>query len=211
MQLGPFYACFQQRYSKKENHHYVKLYTFVKVKALFLKYQSVLWFLLIFIGSYVLLSLLYGYYLDYSEMNENGADTITRTVAFQSEQLLTDWGYDAQIGALSGYPGIQLYMNQEIVGQIVEGCNSVSIIILFVAFVLAFRQGWKKTVLFLFAGAILIYAINLVRIAILSIALHRFPEYQDFLHRVIFPGIIYGMVFILWVLWIRSIPRSKAV
>lgn len=154
---------------------------------------------------------MYGYYLDYSEVNANGADTITRTVAFQSEQLLTDWGYDAQIGAMSGYPGIQLYMNQEIVGQIVEGCNSVSIIILFVAFILAFRQGWKKTILFLFAGAILIYAINLVRIVILSIALHRFPEYQDFLHRVIFPGIIYGMVFILWVLWIRSIPRSKTI
>lgn len=177
------------------------------MKALLLKYQSVLKFLLVFFGSYFLMSWCYAAYLNFSQTNSQGADAITQRVAQQSELLLTEWGYDAQLGTISEYPGIQLYMNQQMVGQIVEGCNSVSIIILFISFIVAFKQGWRKTLLYLFAGSILIYGINLIRIAILSIALYRFPEYQDFLHRVVFPGIIYSMVFFLWVLWVRSIPK----
>lgn len=178
------------------------------MKALFVKYKSVLWFLLVFIGSYLMLSVIYGYYLKFGQEHNNGADPITQMVAGQSERLLTEWGYEAKVETVHDYPGMLLYMGKQLVGQIVEGCNSISIIILFVAFVLAFRQGWKKTVAFLLAGAILVYAINLVRIAILAIALARYPEYQDFLHKIIFPGIIYGMVFLLWVLWIRTLPKQ---
>ena len=128
-------------------------------------------------------------------------------VANQSEHLLQEWGYIAKVETQNGFPAMSLSMGDEVVGQIVEGCNSVSIIILFMAFVLAFRQGWKKTASFLLAGSVLVYATNLIRIAILAIALDKYPEHQEFLHRIVFPGIIYGMVFVLWLFWIRSLPK----
>lgn len=160
-----------------------------------------------FIGSYVILSLIYGYYLDYGQSHFGGVDPITQKVAAQSEMLLIEWGYPAKVITEKGYPGMLMYMKEDLVGQIVEGCNSISIIILFIAFILAFRQGWKKTSTFMLAGAVLIYAFNLLRIAVLVIALAKYPEYQDFLHRIVFPGIIYGMVFILWLFWIRTLPK----
>lgn len=179
------------------------------MRALFQKYRGVIRFLLVFIGSYVVLSLLYGAFLQWDTNRSNPADSITQKVAQQSEELLREWGYDAQVHPIATYPGVQLLMDGKAVGQIVEGCNSVSIILLFIAFVVAFAQGWKKTFFFLFAGAILIYAVNLIRIAILAIALHHYPEHQEILHRVVFPGIIYGMVFLLWVIWARSMHKAN--
>jgi exosortase family protein XrtF len=80
---------------------------------------------------------------------------------------------------------------------------------LFVAFVIAFAEKFKKTVLFLFAGAVLIYIVNIVRIAILTVALYKYPQYEDILHSVVFPGIIYSMVFILWMVWVRMLKPNS--
>ena len=179
------------------------------MKELFIKYVSVLRFLLIFIGVYILLSLLYGGFLSFSKGADSSPDMITQQVAQQSHALLHSLGYRAEVIANKELPSMQLWVEGTQVGTIIEGCNSLSIIILFVSFVLAFSAPLKKTVVFLFAGAVLIYAFNLVRIAILAIALYQYPHYQDFLHTIIFPGIIYGLVFGLWVIWVRSVNPPK--
>ena len=94
--------------------------------------------------------------------------------------------------------------------SIVEGCNSISVIILFVAFIVAFAENFKKTVLFILAGAVLIYIVNLLRIAILVVALYKYPQYENVLHSVVFPGIIYSLVFILWMIWVRMLKPNSA-
>jgi exosortase family protein XrtF len=93
--------------------------------------------------------------------------------------------------------------------NIVEGCNSISVIILFVAFIIAFAENLKKTVLFLFAGAVLIYIVNILRIAILTVALYKYPQHENILHSVVFPGIIYSMVFVLWMVWVRMLKPNS--
>jgi exosortase family protein XrtF len=178
------------------------------MKELFRKYKAVLRFVLLFLGTYVLLSFLYGGFLQLSKSGAYHPDYITHQVSKQSETLINEIGYTARVLPESNFPSMQLFINGEIVGQIIEGCNSISIIILFISFILAFAQIWKKTVLFILGGSVLIYSVNLIRIAILAIALYEFPEYQEILHTVIFPGIIYGMVFLLWVLWVRSLPKN---
>jgi exosortase family protein XrtF len=87
----------------------------------------------------------------------------------------------------------------------------VSIIILFVAFIVSFYQNFKKTFLFILAGTALIYSVNVVRIAILTIAIYKFPENEHILHGVLFPAIIYGMVFLLWIIWVRTLKPLKDV
>ncbi|HPF11049.1 MAG TPA: exosortase family protein XrtF [Flavobacteriaceae bacterium] len=186
------------------------LTTFVGMKELFRKYRSVLRFLLLFLGTYLVLGFLYGGYLQFSKGPTPHPDFVTQKVATQSETLLNEWGYASQVVAHDHPPSMQLGVEGTIVGSIVEGCNSLSVIILFVAFVVAFFQKWQKTLVFVLAGAVLIYAINLLRIAVLAVALYEYPEYQEVLHTVVFPGIIYGFVFLLWVVWVRSIPKSKS-
>ena len=173
------------------------------MKQLFRKYKSVLLFLLLFLGSYVVLSVLYGFYLHLSKNGTYAPDFITNLVAKQSRAVIQTFGYAAQVLPHPNQPSMKLFVEGRFLARIVEGCNAVSIIILFVSFIIAFAQGYKKTCLYLFAGVVIIHAINIVRIALLAIALYEFPEYQHILHGVVFPGIIYALVFFLWIVWVR--------
>ncbi len=171
------------------------------------KYKSVLLFILTFLGVYLLLSLCYAMYLRYAASETYYPDYITHNVAQQSEGLVHIFGYEASIEPHSEEASMKLFVNDFFVARVVEGCNAVSVLILFTAFVLAFFQGVRPTFFFILGGGVLIYAINIVRIAILSIGLYEFPEYKDLLHDAVFPGIIYGLVVILWLFWVR---RFKA-
>ncbi|SDE37380.1 exosortase family protein XrtF [Ulvibacter litoralis] len=181
------------------------------MKALFVKYKSVVRFVFLFLGTYLLLSVGYALYLKASEGSVYYPDFVTHLVAKQSTAILSGFGYPAAIYPHDSKPQMVLYLNNEYMASIVEGCNSLSIIVLFIAFVVAFAQRFKKTILFLLAGSVLIYAVNIVRIVILVVALHAYPEYEKLLHGVVFPGIIYGMVFLLWMLWIKKLdPITEA-
>jgi len=180
------------------------------MKKLFSKYKSVVIFLLLFLGSYLVLSLVYGFYLQLSKGGEYAPDFITNLVAKQSSAVIEGFGYTAQVIPHPNQPSMKLFVEGKFLARIVEGCNALSIIILFVSFIIAFAQRFKKTMLYIFAGMAIIYAVNILRIAILAIALYRYPEYQHTLHGVIFPGIIYGMVFLLWLIWVRLLtPKTR--
>ncbi len=175
------------------------------MRSLFLEYRPVLRFIGLFLGSYLFLTLVYQGYLSWSEGGSYQPDYITELVARQTSQLLTDFGYDAQVRSYPDYPSMILEVHGRPIAQVVEGCNAVSVIILFMAFVIAFGQGLRKTTLFIFVGAVLIYAINIFRIAFLTLALNKYPEYSGFLHDIVFPGIIYGFVLFLWLIWVRML------
>lgn len=179
------------------------------MKNLYIKYKSVVVFLLLFLGSYLALSLVYGFYLQLSKGADYAPDLITNLVAKQSSSVIEGFGYKAQVVPHANQPSMQLFMEGKFLARIVEGCNALSIIILFVSFIIAFAQRFKKTILYIFAGIAIIYAVNIFRIAILAIALFKYPEYQHVLHGVVFPGIIYGMVFILWLIWVRLLTPKE--
>ena len=148
-------------------------------------------------------------YLNTSFTGNYYPDFITNSVAKQSSELISNFGYNAEVLPHDTETSMKLYINQTYLARIVEGCNAISIIILFVAFVISFAENFKKTFLFLFAGGTLIYSVNIVRIAILAIAIYKYPEYTDTLHGVVFPAIIYGMVFLLWMIWVRMLPKTN--
>jgi len=39
--------------------------------------------------------------------------------------------------------------------------------------------------------------------------LYEFPDHQRFLHQLLFPAIIYGLVLVLWVLWVQKFSKVK--
>jgi exosortase family protein XrtF len=181
------------------------------LKTLFTKYKTVIRFVILFLGTYLVLSFFYGMYLNISEGGSYHPDFITSMVAKQSTAIISGFGYETEIMAQNNNSQMELYINKKYLGSIVEGCNALSIIILFVAFIVAFAQNFKKTFLFILAGAVLIYGVNIIRIVILVIALHHYPEYEKVLHGVVFPALIYEMVFILWMLWVKKLlPKTEA-
>jgi exosortase family protein XrtF len=167
------------------------------------KYSAVLRFIFTFLGTYLLLAFLYNLYLHQFSSEAYYPDFLTHLVALQSETLVSAFGYEAE--AVSGYPetNMHLMVNGQFVARIIEGCNAASIIILFISFMLAFFGKVKTTLLFILVGTVVIYVTNIGRIALMAIGIYEYPHQAHFLHTIAFPLVIYGAVFMLWVLWIQ--------
>ena len=156
-----------------------------------------------------MLSVSYKMYLDYSEDSNFYPDYITNLVARQSRSLLETLGYETKITPHPNEASMKLIINNKFVARIIEGCNSISAIILFVSFIFAFAVRFKTTLFYMLFGSILIYVVNLFRVVILSIGLYNYPWRREILHSVIFPLIIYGLVFLLWMFWVNRFANLK--
>lgn len=134
-------------------------------------------------------------------------DYITNKVAKQSAAILDNFGYDTKIIPHTEEASMKLFLNETYLARVIEGCNGFSVIILFIAFIVAFSGKLKTTFLYLLLGSVLIYLVNLLRIVLLSIALYHYPEYREILHTIVFPAIIYGLVFLLWIVWVNRFSK----
>jgi len=181
------------------------------LKTLIIKYKQVVKFILTFLAVYIALSIAYKFYLDFSDGSKHYPDFLTNLVADQSQQLIETLGYEAQIIPHENEASMKLIINNKYVARVVEGCNAMSVLILFVSFMMAFAGRFKTTLLYVLAGSTLLYIVNLIRIAVLSIGLYHYPWRRDILHSVIFPMIIYGMVFLLWMVWINRFTKTHQV
>ena len=177
------------------------------MKNLIIKYKSVIKFILTFLLTYAVLSIAYKLYLDYSTGTLYYPDYFTNLVARQSETLFQVLGYNAEVVKHANEPSMKVLVEGKFVSRVIEGCNSISVIILFISFIIAFADKFKATVIYLLAGSVLIYVVNLIRIVVLSVGLYHFPWRRNILHTVIFPLIIYGMVFLLWMIWVRRFAK----
>lgn len=143
-------------------------------------------------------------YLNQYDAKQNEVDDFTISVSNQTLRVLTFFDPEAHTELSDNEPSVKVFYNQKWVSRVIEGCNALSVMILFVSFVIAFSGKWKTTALFITFGLFIIHLFNVFRIALLSSAIYHFPDYQDFLHSVIFPLIIYGVVFLLWIVWVNK-------
>ena len=58
---------------------------------------------------------------------------------------------------------MKLYYHGKWVARIIEGCNALNVMILFVAFVVAFSGKWKSTLLFIVFGIVVISFVSSFR------------------------------------------------
>ena len=122
----------------------------------------------------------------------------------QMQYILELLNFDCQLKMHETESSVKVILNQVYISRVVEGCNAVSVMILFAAFVVAFSGRLKHTLLFIIAGVLIIHVLNILRIVLLNIALLYYPAYQEILHGVVFPAFIYGVVFGLWVIWVNK-------
>ncbi len=134
---------------------------------------------------------------------------ITKTVAEQTVGVLDGLGFDVRKEDHTEELSVKLFIDNVYTARVIEGCNSISIIVLFVAFVVSFSGSFKATLLYSLFGSLLIYSVNIARIAFLTVALHRFKELEEVLHGLVFPAIIYGLVFLLWIVWVNVFSDYK--
>ncbi|WP_291104787.1 MULTISPECIES: exosortase family protein XrtF [unclassified Flavobacterium] len=177
------------------------------MKKYLILYKPFLLFLGKFLLTYLLLTFVYESYLGQFDVKKFEDDGFTQLVAKQSKDLLVFFNYDANIATNANEPGINLFYNQKIMARIIEGCNGLSVIILFISFVIAFSGKIKPTILFIIGGSLLIHILNVFRIALLCILMYYFPRQEHLLHGVFFPLFIYGVVFVLWIIWVNKFSK----
>ena len=175
------------------------------------KHKNVVIFLIKFFATYFILFAIYSTYLQKSQQKEGGFKTasITTLVADQTVSLLEFFGYSSGAYQHKKELSVKILIEGNYTSRVIEGCNSVSIIILFIAFIIAFAGSLKATIIYVLLGSLFIYIINVVRIAFLSVMIYKYPNQQEFLHNLVFPAIIYGTVFILWVIWVNKFSNYK--
>lgn len=172
--------------------------------SLFQKNRTFFIFLLKFGLSYLVLSGLYWLFLQQFDASKLEPDSITHLVARQSRNILLSTGYDASITPHPREASYRFYVNEKSVARIIEGCNAVSVMILFASFIIAFSSTFKKTFLFIIGGVLVLHILNIVRVALLCLGFYFYPEYKSLLHDIVFPLFIYGVVFILWIIWVKK-------
>lgn len=168
-------------------------------------------FLLRFFITYFLLVGIYSLYLHATQ--QRGAvlscDPMTEIVAKHTVGLSHMLGYPAYTEQHEDELSMKLYIDNIYSARIVEGCNAISVIILFLTFIIAFSGTLKATIFFGLIGSLIIYVVNIIRILGLSKLEMIYPEYQDISHDLVFPGIIYGTTFVLWIIWVNKFSHLK--
>jgi len=92
--------------------------------------------------------------------------------------------------------------------SIEAGCNGVEASIVLVAAILAFPASWQRKLVGLAAGIVAVQALNIVRvISLFYLGQWNFDAFE-FAHRYVWQALIMLDVLIVWLLWVRTLPRT---
>ena len=164
-----------------------------------LRRNNYLWFLVRFLLYYLVLSSLYTLYL---HAFPTQVDPITRFIGYRA-YTLSEWlvpGLEVTDPA-SRANFLVYYFDGAAVMSIIEGCNGLSVVWIFFAYILSFRQPLRRYLVFIPISILIIQTMNLLRIALLTYLLVYYPDTSELSHDVIFPGMLYGSIALLWILW----------
>ena len=111
-----------------------------------------------------------------------------------SDGILRVLGYDTysvnRVVGIGEAPGI----------KIVDGCNGISAMGLFLGFILAYPGEWKYKISFCIAGIGIIYLVNIARVVALAITQHSYPSLFGFMHTYSTSAIFYITIFLFWMI-----------
>ncbi|MCT7904620.1 exosortase family protein XrtF [Candidatus Ornithobacterium hominis] len=167
------------------------------------KYKILILLIGKFFFTYLILTLLYSWYLNLYLTDLKIADPFTGWVSDSVGYLMRLVGFDAENHQIEGEAFRRFYLDGFYCSRVNEGCNAISVMIIFVSFVVAFGKKFMPTFLYILLGLVLLHITNLFRISLLNYIFTYHPQYEKFSHDILFPLIIYGMVIILWLIWVR--------
>lgn len=111
-------------------------------------------------------------------------------------------GFNAAVAAANDHLVLMNGQSAVIVGA---PCNGLVLYALFTGFVLAFPGPWRRKLWFVPAGIVLIWFLNVLRVAALAINHHYARQSLDFNHHYTFTFVVYACIFGLWMLWARRL------
>lgn len=87
--------------------------------------------------------------------------------------------------------------------EIVPGCDGLEALALFGCAVLASPVVWRRRIVFLLSGAIVLMTVNVIRLVSLFYIGVYFPNALDRVHWDLWPGFLIVAIFACWFIWAR--------
>jgi exosortase H (IPTLxxWG-CTERM-specific) len=95
--------------------------------------------------------------------------------------------------------------------SIEAGCNGVEATIVLIAAILAFPASWKRKLIGLAAGIVAVQGLNIARvISLFYLGQWNFNAFE-WAHLYVWQALIMLDVLIVWLLWVRTLPRGAPV
>jgi exosortase family protein XrtF len=164
------------------------------------EFKPTFYFLTKFLGLYLTVNVVYGLYVTSYEPNP---DPITQWVTRQTSTTLTLMGWTTYSWNNPENPTTAIVHNSKAIVAVYEGCNGVNIMLIFIAFLIAFGPVNKRMLWFAMLGILVIHVSNIARIALLFIVSLELPTYLYFSHKYLFTAFIYAIIFVLWMVWVK--------
>lgn len=168
------------------------------------EFKPAIFFVLKFLAIYFVGNILYGLYV---ESYDQIADPVTTWVTEQSVGILNISGQQTEAFKGSTDPKVYIKNTGQTVLSVYEGCNGLNVIIIFVAFLVAYGGKAKDFLWFIPLGILSIHLANLARIILLYFVVRYYPDYMYFTHKFLFTGFIYAFVLLLWYIWVSKLNK----
>ncbi|HSV17329.1 MAG TPA: exosortase H [Casimicrobiaceae bacterium] len=94
--------------------------------------------------------------------------------------------------------------------SIEAGCNGVEATLVLLAAMLAFPASWQRKALGLVAGIAAVQGLNVVRVISLFYLGQWNRDVFEWAHLYVWQALIMLDVLIVWLLWVRTLPRAEA-
>lgn len=165
-------------------------------------------FLLKFVGIYLIGNFIYGAIIS---GYEPAPDPVTKVVTNNVSALLNIVGFETTVQHQVDKSTSVVQSGGKNIIAVYEGCNSLAVMIVFIAFVVAFGPWTMKLAWFFPTALAIIYICNLARVSLLYMVAIYSPEWLYYVHKYFFTAAIYGIVGVLWLVWIRiNVSTQKA-
>ncbi|QIX61227.1 archaeosortase/exosortase family protein [Hymenobacter sp. BT18] len=135
-------------------------------------------------------------------------DTVlSNNIAANSAVVLRVLGFDAGTAQAN-----LVTIDQRAVVSVGHPCNGLVLYALFTGFILAFPGPIRQKAWFIPLGLVIIYVVNILRVAALAINHVYAHGTVDFNHHYTFTFVVYSFILLLWLAWVRRFaqPQTEA-
>ena len=172
------------------------------------EFKPALLFLGKFLGIYIVGNIVYGIYINHYYPQ---SDPATQWISNQVSEIISAAGTEVRTMPNPAKPTISIIevSTKDTIINIFEGCNGINVVIVFLAFLVAYQGTIKRTIIFTSVGLLIIHIFNLARIILLFQQAKDHSPYFYYLHKYFFTAILYFVVVVLWWFWVSKFNGIK--
>jgi exosortase family protein XrtF len=171
------------------------------------KEKQLIRFLITSAGLYIIWFGLYEFVL---KPNGNIDQIITENISIAISKMMQWTGYDVHFTLAKKVGETFMFLGNSTTPFIRIGasCNGLELLVLFFIFIFSYPGSRKYKFSFIILGVIAIHILNIFRNYWLSLfVLHNEMELFDLFHRYVFIFMVYGFIFLLWMLWVNKFSK----